>query len=49
MEGRRTGGVLVVSSPVRERPLKPLPPFGKSIAESATVVAPANISVISAR
>ena len=31
------------------RPVKPPPPFGKSIAARTTTVAPANMSVISAR
>ena len=48
-DGLRTGGVLVVRAPVTDRPLKPPPPFGKSITDSTIVVAPANISVISAR
>jgi hypothetical protein len=49
IDGRRTGGVLVDKAPVADRPVKPPPPLGKSIAESTIVVAPANIKVISAR
>ena len=33
IDGRRTGGVLVVSAPVADRPLKPPPPFGKSVTD----------------
>ena len=39
----------MVSAPVADRPLNPPPPFGKSITDSTIVVAPANMSVISAR
>jgi hypothetical protein len=39
----------VVSAPVAARPLKPPPPFGKSVTDRTIVVAPANMSVISAR
>ena len=37
IDGRRTGGVLVVSAPVAERPVKPPPPFGKSVTASTIV------------
>ncbi len=48
-DGLRTGGVLVVRAPVAARPENPPPPFGKSCTDRTIVVAPANISVISAR
>ena len=41
--------MLVVSAPVPAEPQNPLPPLGKSCTDSTIVVAPANISVISAR
>ncbi len=46
MLGRRIAGIWTV---LPLYPVKPCPPFGKLIAASATVMAPASISVISAR
>ena len=46
-------GLRTPASPERSAldvwPVKPPPPFGKSITDSTTTVAPANISVTSAR
>ena len=38
-----------MSAPAADEPQKPLPPFGKSCTDRTMVVAPANMSVISAR
>ena len=46
IEGRRIGGMWTV---LPSYPVKPLPPLGKLIVVSTTVIAPASISVINAR